>query len=205
MADGASPIPLIQPGGVSLVSATLANQLIVPLNAIIHAKVAPVAGIGSFKYAGGEYILDFAALDKRLRELESGAGGGSVILPFHLSDVSPDISTPTINVLYGTVMDIAPSAIGTDIALTDDATNTVYLDCTLDASGVVTAVDLLVNTTGKPADASDHAYLLVGTAVVASGVITLDQSLMFSQGFSSCGRDPADPSTTPGTYEFFVR
>ena len=61
--------------------------------------------------------------------------------------------------------------------------------------------------TGKPADTTYHAYLLVGTAAVdVDGLISLiEQSLYFSQGFKACDRDPEDPATTPGSYQFFVR
>lgn len=71
MADAFKPIPLVQPGGLSLVSAEYANQIIVPLNAILAGKVAPIANIGSMKYAGGQFILDLSALDGRLRALEA--------------------------------------------------------------------------------------------------------------------------------------
>jgi hypothetical protein len=70
MADGFTPIPLVQPGGLSLVSAEYANKIIVPLNALLAGKVAPIANVGSMKYAGGQFILDLSALDGRLRRLE---------------------------------------------------------------------------------------------------------------------------------------
>lgn len=70
MADGFTPIPAVIPGGVSLVSADYANKIIVPLNAILGGKVAPIANVGSMKYAGGQFILDLTALDGRLRAVE---------------------------------------------------------------------------------------------------------------------------------------
>lgn len=132
-------------------------------------------------------------------------GGGDITLPFKIDDVSPDTDTPTINVVFGTVMDITPTDIATDLMLTDDATNTVYLDNTLDSDGNVTASAVSLTTGSLPASTDSSAILLIGVCVVASGVIAISQSLYFSQGFSCCGRDPDDPSTTPGTYEFFVR
>lgn len=70
MADGFTPIPTVMPGGVSLVSADYANKIIVPLNAILAGKVAPIANVGSMKYAGGQFVLDLSALDGRLRRAE---------------------------------------------------------------------------------------------------------------------------------------
>jgi hypothetical protein len=128
------------------------------------------------------------------------AGGGAFAFPFEIS-----VGTATFTVRYGTVEDIAPTDIATPIAWTDDATNTIYLDCTLDADGFVTAAAVSVSTTGVPADTYDHAYKLIGEVIVADGVVTtVNQSLMFSQGFQACNRDPEDPETTPGSYQFFV-
>jgi len=75
MADGFTPIPLVQPGGLSLVSADYANKIIVPLNAILGGKVAPIANVGSIKYAGGQFVLDLSILDGRLRRLEQQIDG----------------------------------------------------------------------------------------------------------------------------------
>lgn len=134
-----------------------------------------------------------------------GGAGGDITLPFKITDTSPDISTPTINVVYGTVMDIEPTDIATDIAITDDNTNTVYLDNTLDTAGNVTASAVTVGTSGLPSNSTSHAYLLIGVCVVASGAITTSQSLYFSQGFKACDRDEAADPPVDGTYEFFVR
>jgi len=68
-------------------------------------------------------------------------GGGAVILPFAITRVTP---APSINVIYGTVMDVVPSGIATDTSLSN-GTNRVYLDCTLDAGGNVTAVALVIS------------------------------------------------------------
>ena len=151
-------------------------------------------------------------LDRSVDRLEpppvgggGGGGGAPVVLPFKMKDASPDVAHPKVNVVTGTVMDFTPTGIATDTALTDNATNTVYLDCTIDAAGLVTAVAMSISTSGKPADSTYHAYLLIGTATVASGVVTLAQSLYFSQGFKACDRDSGDPATTPGSYQFFVR
>ncbi len=56
-----------------MVSADYANKLIIPLNAILQGKVAPIANVGKISYAGGQFIIDLSALDARLRKLELGS------------------------------------------------------------------------------------------------------------------------------------
>ncbi len=73
MPSGDSRIPLCEVGGPSLVSADYANKLIIPLNAILQGKVAPIANVGKISYAGGQFIIDLSALDARLRKLELGS------------------------------------------------------------------------------------------------------------------------------------
>jgi hypothetical protein len=151
---------------------------------------------------GPEDIFDFQSTTYSLRSewTKTAGGGGTFQFPFQLT-----AGTTTFNIRYGTVEDIAPTDVGTNIAFTDDATNTVFIDCTIDADGIITAAAIDVATTGLPTDTAYAAYKLVGEVIAADGVITtINQSLMFSQGFQACNRDPADPETTPGTYQFFV-
>lgn len=77
MADGVPLIPECKPGGDSLVSAAYANKIIIPLNGILQGRVAPIAGVGSFKYAGGMFILDLSLFDQRVRALESGTSANT--------------------------------------------------------------------------------------------------------------------------------
>lgn len=78
MADGFIPIPRCVEGGDSLVSASYANKIIIPLNAILNGRVAPIANVGTFKFAGGQFILDLSALDGRLRAVERRLNGASI-------------------------------------------------------------------------------------------------------------------------------
>lgn len=71
MASPSEQIPRVQVGGVSLVSAEYANQLIDRLNAIGGATLAPIANVGSFKFAGGSFILDLSVLDRRVFACEN--------------------------------------------------------------------------------------------------------------------------------------
>ena len=135
-----------------------------------------------------------------------GGGGASLLLPFKIRDISPDEETPTIKVVFGTVMDVTPSNVETDLEPGDDAINTIYLEVTINAAGQVTAAAVTVSTGPLPTNDTYAAYILIGYVTVAAGVITLiNQSLYFSQGFKACDRDTADPETTPGSYQFFVR
>jgi hypothetical protein len=143
-------------------------------------------------------------IDRLPTAAAAGGGGGEMVLPFKIVDVSPDEDTPTIKVTYGTVMDILPTDVDTDLACA--ATMTFYLDCTIDTVGVVTAVEL-ANGASVPANSDTHAYLLVGVVTITGTVVSaISQSLYFSQGFKACDRVVVDDVVTVrGTYEFFVR
>ena len=130
------------------------------------------------------------------------AAGGSFIPPFCLEQVDDT----NVKVKFGQVNGITPTDIETniDVSMTD-GTWSIYLDCTINDDGSLSAATVSSGTSGVPDDTSDHAYVLIGEADVASSLITaVRYSLLFSQGFVACGRDSADPATTPGTYYFFV-
>lgn len=78
MATPSSPIPRCVAGQNSLVSADYANKIIDPLNAVLQARVAPIANVGAFNWAGkGQFILDLGPLASRVTVLEQrGAGSG---------------------------------------------------------------------------------------------------------------------------------
>lgn len=126
----------------------------------------------------------------------AGGGGGTLVeFPFQIT-----AGSSTFTVRYGTVEDIAPLNVGTTLFPTNNATNTVYINCDV-AGGNVTAAAINLTTGSLPSDnpSSGKAYKLVGQVVVASGLITaVNQSLMFSQGFAEC--------TNAGTsvYHFYV-
>lgn len=132
----------------------------------------------------------------------TSGGGGGIEPPLYLQRAS----AINVKVKTGTVGGIIPTGVATNIDVSGtDGTWYIFLDATIDADGDVTAADISSNTSGVPSDSSTHAYYLIGTAEVASSVLTaVNPTLMFSQEFVACGRDPADPSTTPGTYYFFV-
>lgn len=130
-----------------------------------------------------------------------GGGGGTLQFPFQ---IVLGAGTATFTVRYGTIEDTAPTDVGTPLPWTDDATTTIWIDSTLDSDGLITAATIDSGTSGIPADTFSHAYKLVGEVVADSGVATVNQSLMFSQSFQACGRDPNDPETTPGTYQYWV-
>ena len=134
-------------------------------------------------------------------------GGGPIEHPFQITDVT-DSATIEIQVRFGTVNDDIPDNVATDIALTDDATNYVCLNCTLDVPGDITDSDIEVNTTGLPADDDDSAYILLGTVVCASGAVTtINQAVTHSLRFAACNRtdDGGAPAAVVdrGAYEFW--
>lgn len=139
-----------------------------------------------------------------------GGGGGAIQHPFQLQDASTIAEPLYYNVRYGTVNDEAPTLVATDIALADDATNYIYLELTVGEDGLMTAVTVADNTTGKPADEDYAAYVLLGNIVTASGLVTtINQACTHSLRFAACGRTEADPVADPavelvrGTYEFW--
>lgn len=129
-------------------------------------------------------------------------GGGGATWPMQLSKVDDE----NVKVSLGTVNGINPTGIATNIDVSGtDGTWYIYLAATLGDDGVPTAVDVSSNTTGVPEDDSGNAYMQIGQATVASSVITLvSPTLAWSQTFVTCGRDSADPTTTPGTYFWVV-
>ena len=78
MPNAFTPIPLVQKGGVSLVSAEYANKLIVPLNAIMAGRIVPITGVGSIFYSGDQFILDLSQLDARMRAVEGRLNNANI-------------------------------------------------------------------------------------------------------------------------------
>jgi len=130
-----------------------------------------------------------------------GATGGS--WPMKLVKVDDE----NVKVTYGTVNGAVPTNIETNIDVSGtNSTWAIYLRAILNPDGSIVVTDVTAdNTNTVPADDSSNAYLRVGAVVVAAAVITtVYPSLAWSQTFVTCGRDPDDPSTTPGTYYWVV-
>lgn len=110
----------------SLIQADYANQLIDPLNAILRGKVAPLAGTGSFYYAGGEFILDLTAFDQRFRVLEAQYAA----LANRVSAVENDISniTSTVN---GIISALSGASISSNASCDNAGTITVSTTLTI--------------------------------------------------------------------------
>lgn len=115
-------------------------------------------------------------------------------------------SSTEIYVTAATVNGLTPTDIATAIDISASSTTwNIYLHATLGADGIPTAVEVVASTSAIPADDDDNAYLQIGTAVVTAGVISsVTPTLAWSQTFVACGRDPADPAVTPGTYYWQV-
>jgi hypothetical protein len=135
------------------------------------------------------------------------SGGAGITPPLWLT--APDDTH--LKVQFGQVNGITPSAgwagggddvgVSVDASGWSDGTYNIYADATLGSDGVPTAVKVTKSTSAVPSNSSTHAYRLIGTAVLASGVVgAVSPSMAWSQEFVTCGRDAADPTTTPGTY-----
>lgn len=138
-----------------------------------------------------------------LLEGPQSSGGGGFIPPMWLIKVDAS----NVKVTNGTVNGITPTGIVTNIDVSGtDSTWAIYLHATLGADGIPTAVEVLSDDTGAvPADDEDNSYILIGNVTVAASAITsVDPTLAWSQTFVTCGRDPDDPATTPGTYYWQV-
>lgn len=164
--------------------------------------IPPIPPISRRKVIGPDSIYKFEPTEDVIQSEPVGGGSTSFVPPMCLEQVDDT----NVKVKFGQVNSITPTGIATNIDVSGtDGTWSIYLDCTLDSAGAVTAAAVSSATTGVPADTYDHAYKLIGEADVASSLITaVRYSLLFSQGFVACGRDSADPSTTPGTFYFFV-
>jgi hypothetical protein len=171
------------------------------LGALSSAPAArpPFTPVPELRFDGFDRSID------RLKTEAAGGGGGGIIPPLYLQESATDPTTK-VNVKYGTVGGIVPTTVATDITVSGtNGTWYIFIDATIDAAGDVTAATISSNTTGVTTDSDTHAYYLIGTVTVASSVITaINPTLMFSQEFAACGRDSADPTTTPGIYYFFV-
>ncbi len=129
-------------------------------------------------------------------------GGGTLQFPFQLQKKDPT----HINVRYGTLQDVVPTNVATDIDVSaTDGTWTFYLDLEIDINGAFVAATLSEATTGQPADADYHGYITLGTVTVAGGLITgVFQAATHSLRYSMCGRVvTGGVLTTRGTYEFW--
>lgn len=129
------------------------------------------------------------------------SGGGALEHPFQIQFADDT----HVNVRFGTVQDLAPSNVATDIAIAGDGTYAVYLDVTISLVGEPTAVVIVVATGAMPANADDHAYILIGQVIVADGVITtINQAATHSLRFGTCDRIVEEGVLIErGTYEFW--
>lgn len=174
-------------------------------NELLARRTAGQANILQFP-PGRDFEPEIQWIYGELRKLRalvgSGSGSGGIIPPLYLQKVDP----ANVFVTFGKVNGLTPTGVATNINVSGtNGTWSVYLNCTLSADGGVTAAAVNSAAAGVPADTSGSAYALIGEVDVSAGVITaVRPSLMFSQAFVACGRDSSNPTTTPGTYAFYV-
>lgn len=115
------------------------------------------------------------------------------------------VNDTNVIVSAGTVNGVSATNTATNISISSDATWNIYMDATIASSGIPSAAAVTASTSAIPSDTSTHSYRRIGTVVRASGVITTVTPVMaWSQEFVACGRNTADPTTTPGTYYWVV-
>lgn len=146
-----------------------------------------------------------------LATAQSSAGPGrtsSLVHPFKITDTSA-AGAANCQVRFGTVNDVTPTGIATDLSLTSAAVWRVYLDATLDATGSVTAAVVTKAIGAQPGDSNTHAFTTLGLVTVVSdsgalSVSTIDQAATHSLRFYACGRVvDSGTVTTRGTYQFW--
>lgn len=142
--------------------------------------------------------------DKQVDRIDSppaAPGKTAFKFPFQINKVNDD----TVNVRYGTMQDIPPTNIATDITLSGTNTHTFYLDVEIDIDGVVIGVTLSHATSGQPADDDYHGYITLGSVVTDSDIITLiNQAATHSLRTTMCGRVvEGGVLVTAGTFEFW--
>jgi len=119
---------------------------------------------------------DFAVSDNPM----AGSGGGGSSLPFQAtqaSSTSVTVSGGAVNLI--TVSDATISSI--------TSSTIIYLDITVNASGVVTAVSI-ESAAALPTDTSTRAYVQLATILVADSVIsTISNLLSGSLGYAYGG------------------
>ncbi len=206
-----SPIKLLKKGSApSMIEAATANEVITKVNALLEMIVSP-NGFGKFVVAEKDIKLDLGPLAKIIANLSKSGdsitatnstgtgGGGSIQHPFQIQRVDDT----TVNVRYGTLMDVEPTNVGTNLT-PSGGTDTFYLEVEVDLDGAMVAVDLHHSTGGQPADTDYFGYITIGT-VVSSGVITeINQAVTHSLRMSMCGRVVVDGDLEEaGTYEFW--
>jgi hypothetical protein len=131
----------------------------------------------------GDKLQSVAGLDTDFSSSDNpmaGSGGGGSSLPFQAtqaSSTSVTVSGGAVNLI--TVSDATISSI--------TSSTIIYLDITVNASGVVTAVSI-ESAAALPTDTSTRAYVQLATILVADSVIsTISNLLSGSLGYAYGG------------------
>lgn len=138
---------------------------------------------------------------------EPAKRGGPAILvhPFQAADATAE-GVAKVRIRTGSINDLVPSSVETDLTLSAAGTWRIYLDCTLntDSTGAVTAAAISTTSGAQPAATRTHAYITLAIATVtgSSGafvVAGLSQLATHSLRFLPCGRT----DSVDGTYQFW--
>lgn len=138
---------------------------------------------------------------------EPAKRGGLALLvhPFQAADATAE-GVAKVRIRTGSINDLVPSSVETDLTLSASGTWRIYLDCTLntDSTGAVTAAAISTTSGAQPANTRTHAYITLAIATVtgSSGayvVAELSQLATHSLRFYACGRT----GSVDGSYNFW--
>lgn len=165
---------------------------------IAKGKAGAVRAMGSPQITPFINPLRSEAAERFVRTLDSlplagsgGGGGGGFDGNWPLKLVKVDASN--VQVLLGSISGFTPTNIATNIDVSGtDGTWTFFMHATLSGTSV-TAVEVANDGaatgpgSGVPADDATNSYRLIGTVVVAGGVITaVSASMAWSQNVTIC-------------------
>lgn len=125
--------------------------------------------------------------------LPARAGGSAQWThPFQVLDASTATPAAKVTIRFGQVNSITPTIGGTAMDADPAPTLTVisgvvYLACTLNGAGAITAA-AIANAAAQPANDATHGYLTLATVTVASDAVTaINQAVTHSLQMRKCG------------------
>lgn len=178
----------------------ISNLLFVPGRSRTGVRVEPGYPFGRALYVLEEQVQQFRAAARH--DLGTGRFDGAVptalletrlpILASYPFKVQKS-ATAKVRVIFGQVNSITPTIGGTALdaasppELTITTSGVVYLECSIDGSGNVTAV-AVKNASSLPSASSSKAYITLATVTYSGGAVTaISQAVTTSLQCAKCG------------------
>lgn len=154
---------------------------------------------------GPREIFKISLVTDQIQSEWTKTGGGTAFEhPFQILDASSG-ATPKVNIRYGTMMDVVPTNVATDISLSA-GTSYFYLKNQVDINGLFVGSVLITSGSSQPADDDTYGYITLGRAIVAGTSITeIEQAATHSLRMAVCGRTLSGGTAIldTGQYEFW--